>query len=131
MRSTVGFITASGNISIVPSHENDLYSSKPEQDCCQHYSTRKDFDVNTHAEVAPKISTLLAMVVVAKQNANSPVNATAIANRSRVFDTKYRMRMLVMGIRDARTVTNTLMAECKGAAAYCAISDDGSEAIGF
>lgn len=69
----------------------------------------------THAEVAANISTLLALVVAAKQNANRPVKATAIASRSSVLDTKYRMRMLVMGINDARTVTKMLIAECKGA----------------
>ena len=71
----------------------------------------------TYAEVAPKISTLLALVVTARQNANRPARAVAIASRSRVLDTKYRIRMLVMGIKEARTVTKILMAVCRGASA--------------
>jgi hypothetical protein len=84
------YIFSSSSRSIISRHENDQHGSKPAYRPHQYlhniaFLLESGF---TYADVAAKTSTLLALVITARQNANMPVNATAIANRSRVLATK-------------------------------------------
>jgi hypothetical protein len=83
-----------------------------------------------YAEVAAKTSTLLALVVTARQKANMPVKATVIANRCSVFATKYRIRMLAIGINEASTVTRMSTVRSIFFSSYRQIPDSGSSATG-
>ncbi len=86
----IHIFSSSSTRSIISRHENNQHSSKPVYHPHQYlhdiaFLLEGGF---TYADVAANTSTLLARVVTARQNANMPVNATAIANRSRVLATK-------------------------------------------
>jgi len=85
----------------------------------------------THADVAANISTLRALVTIAKQQEKIPVNRTERPSLTRLLWTKYKITIDVIGIIDARTVPKILTALDKFDSEYSHIADSGSSGTGF
>jgi hypothetical protein len=72
----------------------------------------------TYAEVAVNISTFLACVTRLKHKAKQAVNATKIARRASMLETKYRTMIEDIGIKQARTMLMTETMERRRVSEY-------------